>query len=77
MKLIQMRSAEAGNIQSFLLTQDKRIRDAIKKFDGFERFIIQASATACRSTLIEAGFSPDDYPEEMQYYLKSLDSKNC
>lgn len=39
----------------------------------FETLVVDMTAAACRSYLLEEGFSPDKYPEEMEFYMKQLE----
>lgn len=43
------------------------------RFRTFNQMVIEMTVAACRAALIEEGFSPDKYPEEMEFYMQQLE----
>ena len=73
MGFLSLRSNTTYNIKDFLSHQENRLREIYVRFRTFEAMVVEMTAAACRSHLIDVGFSPDDYPQEMDYYMKGLE----
>jgi hypothetical protein len=47
--------------------------EVVPRYRAFESMVIEMTGAACRAALIEEGFSPDKYPEEMDFYMRQLE----
>ena len=75
MGFLSIRPHYVYSLKDFIQVQDNRLKEIYVRLRAFESMVIEMTLTACRSALIDAGFSPDEYPQEMDYYLKGLESK--
>jgi hypothetical protein len=74
MGFLSIRAGVTYNMKDFLNHQENRLKEIYARFRTFEAMVIEMTLAACRSHLIDIGFSPDDYPQEMEYYMKGLES---
>jgi hypothetical protein len=73
MCFLKMKHGEAYGLVEFTDIQMRHLKDVSDRLRAFESMVIEMTAAACRATLIEEGFSPDKYPEEMDYYMRQLE----
>ncbi|ODM98966.1 Dynein heavy chain 6, axonemal [Orchesella cincta] len=74
MGFLKIKSTETYGLEEFLGYESQHAKDVLERLRAFEGMIVEMTAAACRATLIEEGFSPDSYPEEMDYYMKQLEA---
>jgi hypothetical protein len=73
MKLLRINHGEAYGLVDFTEMQMNHLQEIAERFQAFEEMVAEMTSTACRAHLIEEGFSPDKYPEEMEYYMRQLE----
>lgn len=73
MGFLSLRPHYVYRLKDFILMQENRLKEIYIRLRAFENMVVEMTLTACRSALIDEGFSPDEYPQELDYYLKGLE----
>lgn len=73
MGFLKLKSGVTYGLEDFLGYESIHAKEVLERLRAFEGMVVEMTAAACRATLIEVGFNPDSYPEEMDYYMKHLE----
>lgn len=73
LNFLKVKGDETSSLIDFSRHQAYHLRETKKRLKDFESTVVDMTAAACRATLIEEGFSPDKYPEEMEFYMRQLE----
>lgn len=73
MGFLKLKGGVTYLLEDFLGYESTHAKDVLERLRAFEGMVYEMTAAACRATLIEEGFSPDSYAQEMNYYMDQLE----